>query len=124
MRKTESSARKKGNHGEDIATEYLRGLGFRIVTRNFRSRRGEVDIVAVKNGTIAFVEVKSWNAVGKDGLEHAIDRRKQGRIIETSRYFLARESWTEGYRVRYDVIFVGAADGQVELIADAFAEKS
>ena len=49
----------KGNIGEEIASKYLRGLGFRIIERNYRKPWGELDIIAVKDETIHFFEVKS-----------------------------------------------------------------
>ena len=51
----------EGKLGEDIATEYLRKLGFKIIERNFRLRNGEVDIIAIeeKTKTLVFVEVKT-----------------------------------------------------------------
>jgi putative endonuclease len=49
-----------GQKGEDIATKYLKRHGYKILDRNFRSRRwGEIDIVATKNDVLVFVEVKT-----------------------------------------------------------------
>ncbi|MDO8639567.1 MAG: YraN family protein [bacterium] len=51
----------EGKLGEDVATEYLRKSGFKIIERNFRLRNGEVDIIAIeeKTKTLVFVEVKT-----------------------------------------------------------------
>jgi hypothetical protein len=70
------SAAKKGAFGEMKAAEYLRGKGYALVARNFRSRTGEIDIIAEKDGVLAFVEVKAWEAFGEADLEYSIGRTK------------------------------------------------
>lgn len=52
-------SREKGNIAEQKACDYLQSLGFKIVERNFYSRFGEIDIIALKSGTYHFIEVKS-----------------------------------------------------------------
>lgn len=48
-----------GNLGEEIATEFLRKKGYKIIGRNFRIRGGEIDIIAIENHTLVFIEVKT-----------------------------------------------------------------
>jgi len=55
----EISTRQKGNQAEESGSQYLRQLGFRILHRNVYNRFGEIDIIAEKNGTLHFIEVKS-----------------------------------------------------------------
>lgn len=92
------------------------------MARNFRSRRGEIDIVAEKGGILAFFEVKSWNARVADDLASAIDRRKILRIIETSKIFLSKYRQYNGKRIRYDVILLSPA-GNVVRYEGAFDES-
>ena len=54
-------SREKGNAAEEKACGYLRSEGFEIIDRNVYSRFGEIDIIALKNGVLHFVEVKSAN---------------------------------------------------------------
>ncbi len=105
--------------GEDRAAEHLRGLGYRILERNFRSRGGEVDIIAVEGGTIAFCEVKSWERMPIEGLEYALDRRKQGRIIRTSLCYLQLHPDLTRLQPRFDVIFV--CPERVDYLKNAFS---
>lgn len=49
----------EGNRGEEIAAEYLKAHGFDIIERNFRIRGGEIDIIAIKDNTLIFIEVKT-----------------------------------------------------------------
>ncbi len=100
------STSDRGAKGESTAGHFLQESGYSIVERNFRTRAGEVDIIAVEGGTIAFCEVKSWERMPIEGLEHALDRRKQGRIIRTAARFLARHPSYARLQPRFDVIFI------------------
>jgi putative endonuclease len=117
-----SSAAKKGAFGEMKAAEYLRGKGYALVARNFRSRTGEIDIIAEKDGVLAFVEVKAWKTFGEADLEYSIGRTKRRRIAETARLFIARRPEFAGLRARFDVVFCGGggSDAGVRHIEDAF----
>lgn len=98
---------QRGPIGESIAAVYLRKLGYRIVDRNVRTRRGEIDLVARHGEELVFVEVKSWRRLPTEGLEHAIDRRKQWRMVSVARAYLARNSFQYmSLRQRFDVILI------------------
>ena len=93
----------------------------RIIARNVRYPRGEVDIVAQDGETIVFVEVKSWSSYGIEDLPYSVDIKKQRRIIETAKYFLCAHREYNGKAVRFDVIFVGKE--AVTHLAAAFMER-
>ncbi|MEE8441664.1 MAG: YraN family protein [Spirochaetia bacterium] len=109
---------RSGFAGERLAASYLCDCGYRIIERNFRKASGEVDIIAVEGGTIAFCEVKSWERMPISGLEQALSRRKQGRIIRTSLWFLQEHPEYAEYQPRFDLLFVSG--GSVEHIKNAF----
>jgi putative endonuclease len=96
----------KGREGEDIAAVSLEAEGWSIVARNFRWRGGEIDIVAAREGVIAFTEVKSWEKMGREGLEWAIGADKRRRIVETAKIFLSRHREYNDWSVRFDVILI------------------
>jgi putative endonuclease len=96
----------KGRRGEGIAAAFLEAEGWAIVARNFRWQGGEVDLIAVHQGVIAFTEVKSWEKIGPEGLERAIGPDKRRRIVETAQIFLSRHREYNGWSVRFDVILV------------------
>lgn len=77
----------KGSLGEDLACELLRQNGYQILTRNFRSYFGEIDIIAKEEDTLVFVEVKTrWSeAYGRP--EEAISRKKIASIIKTGQFY-------------------------------------
>ena len=111
---------KKGRDGEEAAAALLEKNGMRILERNFRSRKGEIDIIAMDDKTLIFAEVKAWSAYGIDGLEYAIDAKKRNKIIETSKYFLSLHRKYSYMPIRFDVIFI-SPEGITHL-ASAFSE--
>lgn len=120
--KGEASAASSGRAGEEAACRMLLEDGWSIVARNFRSRFGEIDIVAEKGGVLAFFEVKCWRFPAADDLASALNRRKIQRIIETSKIFLAKYRQYSGKRIRYDVILLTPA-GNVVRYEGAFDES-
>src|SRR3984957_20951807 len=73
--------RRLGVRGEQLAAEHLERLGYRIVGRNYRTRWGELDLVAHDGRLLAFVEVKTRRASGGAGSPfEAVDRRKQAQV--------------------------------------------
>jgi len=109
---------ERGSAGEARAAEFLSKNGYLVLERNFRKPSGEVDIIAVEGGTIAFCEVKSWERMPRSGLEHALSRRKQGRIIRTSLWYLSEHPELADRQPRFDLLFV--ARGSVEHLKNAF----
>ena len=101
-----ASAAGKGRAGEAAAALVLEAEGYRLLARNFRGPSGELDIVALRGDTIAFVEVKSWSALGLEDLADSIGARKRRRIVETSKIFLARNRQYSSMRARYDVLLM------------------
>jgi putative endonuclease len=112
----------RGRLGERAAAEWLEGEGYRILARNFRSRRGEIDIVAAKGGTLVFFEVKTWEAYSGADLADSIDGRKRERIVETSKFFLDRHREFSSMNVRYDVLLIQDGLRTIHHIESAFTE--
>lgn len=108
-----SSTRDLGLLGEDLAIKFLKKNGYKILERNFRSKLGEVDIVAQDKDTLVFVEVKTrWSE--KFGLpEEAITPWKIKSIIKTGQYFkLLHPELPDSLRI--DVVVI-ELDGKGEL---------
>ncbi|MBQ9488187.1 MAG: YraN family protein [Selenomonadaceae bacterium] len=94
-----------GNAGETFAANFLEQKGYKIITKNFRVRSAEIDIVAEFEGTIIFVEVKTRSDV-KHGLPiEAVNFRKQQKIIEAASVFLQDEKYCD-CACRFDVVEV------------------
>lgn len=78
------TAKEIGARGENIAAFYLEKKGYRILRRNYCIRGGELDIIAEKDGIIAFVEVKTRTVGFMSGGFDAVDKRKQRLIIRAA----------------------------------------
>jgi putative endonuclease len=101
-----NSACSLGREGENAVSLLLEHEGWDILAHNFRAGRGEIDIIAIKDGLLVFVEVKRWNRNGSMDLRDSIGREKIGRIIETSKIFLAKYRQYNGKQIRYDVFLL------------------
>lgn len=95
----------KGVTGEDAACLFLKEKNYKIIKRNFRCRYGEVDIIVYRDGVLAFVEVKTWDALDSFDLSYGINRRKQKRIVNASMVFL-RDYKGEYASIRFDVLLI------------------
>ena len=89
-------SRQKGNIAEDKACDYLVKQGYRVIERNFYSKYGEIDIIAIKNNILYFVEVKSGESF--DPSEN-ITFNKLERIEKTLYIFLKRKNLTLPYNI-------------------------
>ena len=110
-----------GKKGEERAVQALETAGMKIIARNFRSQRGEIDIIALDGETLVFIEVKAWSAYGIENLAYSLSPRKRDKIIETAKYFLSNYRQYYGRAIRFDVVFVGKE--AVTHLASAFMER-
>ncbi|MFN2308802.1 MAG: YraN family protein [Gammaproteobacteria bacterium] len=113
---------RQGAHAEDQACRFLQRHGLRLITRNYRSRRGEIDLIMRDSDNLVFVEVRyrRHDRYGS-GLE-SVDRRKQQRIIACAAQYLHQHPGAAQLAARFDVVAL-AADGrdeQIEWIRNAF----
>jgi putative endonuclease len=110
-----------GHLGEELACAELRRRGYEILARRYRTRHGEIDIVAREGPTIVFVEVKARIGNEFGGAADAVTPWKQRRITKMAMDFLARNRLDDG-PCRFDVVTVDLAQGAsvVEVYANAF----
>ena len=85
--KREGSTQDLGKYGEDLAIKFLKRKGYKILQRNFRSKFGEIDIIAQEQDTLVFVEVKTRWSQSFGPPEEAITPWKIKAIIKTGQYF-------------------------------------
>ena len=111
---------RRGREGEMRAERYLCQKGYRVLDRRFRSLRGEIDLIAEKGDRVAFVEVKNWAYLDRSDLEYAIDRRKQARIVATSRLYLSAHPELRERHIGFDVILVSPNSPELIHYEDAF----
>jgi putative endonuclease len=110
-----------GQSGEQLAVAFLEANGYTILERNFRTRLGEIDIIARHKGVLVFVEVKARRSRRHGDPKWALTPAKQRKISMTALVYLKRQGSTQ-VRARFDVVTVQRIDGrpQVELIRNAF----
>lgn len=105
-----------GPTGERIACRHLRRQGLKILARNYRCARGELDVIALdpsteRGGTIAFVEVKTRTSDRYTDPESAVNRAKRERIRRAAADYVARTG-SGDYNLRFDVVSVLLRDGE------------
>ena len=106
-----------GKLGEERAVRELERRGYEILARRYRTRHGEIDIVADDGGTIVFVEVKTREGAENGGAAAAVTIHKQRRLASMAVDYLARNHVTNR-SCRFDVV---AIDGfQVVVYPSAF----
>ena len=94
----------KGAAGEILAARFLRDKGYAILSSNYRCRQGEVDIIAHKDGVIAFVEVKTRSKDSMYSPREAVTLAKQRRLIQTASIYLSK--YPSESQPRFDVVEV------------------
>jgi len=94
-----------GQEGERLAADYLVTKGYRIVERNYRYHRNEIDIVALHHQTLCFIEVKTRSTAEKGHPSEAVTQSKQREIIKAARAYLAFSGENER-DCRFDVVAV------------------
>ena len=102
---------KIGSWGEEQAVVYLKSCGYEIFARNVRTSFGEIDIVARKDRTIVFVEVKTRTSQSFGFPEEAVTAKKQEHLIAAAQAFLQSHSHFDG-DWRIDVIAISGKPNQ------------
>lgn len=100
--------RTVGSFYEDLACDYIRNNNGRILERNFRVRQGEIDIIAIDEGHICFIEVKYRKDNRYGGPLAAISYAKKRQICKVSRFYLSFRKISEDNPIRYDVIAISS----------------
>lgn len=113
--------KKKGGWAEDAAVHYLVNTGYRIITRNYEKRSGEIDIIAEQDGAIVFVEVKYRTSRKYGTPSQAVNHSKQVHIVNTAKLFLQENTGFER-ECRFDVIEITGRknDAHLHHIKNAF----
>ena len=100
-------AQATGGEAEERAARFLAQHGLRIVARNYRTRVGEIDLIAQDAGTLVFVEVRMRSSARFGGALGSVTPRKQSRIAAAARHYLMRLGREP--RCRFDVVTLEGA---------------
>lgn len=110
-----------GKKAEELAAEYLQKNGYKILVRNFRYQKAELDLVAEKGSLIVVVEVKARSTYVFNLPQEAVNKRKIKLIVSAANYFM--EEYNKNQEVRFDIISVLPDENKnlmIEHITDAF----
>lgn len=110
-----------GKTGEDLACAELERRGYEILERRYRTRFGEIDIIARHAGHVVFIEVKAREGNRFGGAAAAVTAWKQQRIAHMANDFLARRKFVD-CPCRFDVVTIDISGGRprIELYTHAF----
>ena len=112
------NTRTLGADKEAVARQFLEDKGYVILESNFRSKMGEIDLIAKEKGYLVFIEVKYRSNTTKGLPQEAVDFRKMKRIVNTAKYYLLCKGYSEYTPARFDVVVL--LEESIELIPNAF----
>ncbi|MFQ5508007.1 MAG: YraN family protein [Leptospirillia bacterium] len=120
------TAHDLGRDAESIACDHLEQKGFEVVAKNWRSNRGELDIICRDGDALVFVEVKARSNNRFGGAPWALPPSKRDLVIRTARHYLAERRLYGRVACRFDVVLVdaGVIPYGVTHITDAFQAES
>lgn len=111
-----SITQQSGEAAERQAALFLEGQGLTLITRNYRCRGGEIDLIAQDGDTLVFVEVRARHSTGYGGAAASITSHKQQRLIYAARHYLMHLA--NEPHCRFDAILI---DGEhLEWLRSAF----
>jgi len=117
------STKTLGNDGEELACEYLENKGYEILARNFTTKLGEVDIVALDEDEVVLVEVKTKKTAFFADPWVNVNRTKMGKVWRAGQVYLLQSGLSDR-PVRIDVVSVilGSGKAEIEHFEDVFED--
>ena len=112
------NTRSVGARYEEQAAEYLQTQGYESISRNYRSPRGEIDLIAREGVVLCFVDVKYRAGTGAGYAVEAVNRHKQRRISGAAQWYMMRHGLDEWTPCRFDVVAIDGAE--ITLLRNAF----
>jgi putative endonuclease len=107
-----------GAQAEQLAADYLLRHGLRLITKNYRSRFGEIDLILADGNVLVFVEVRLRRNANFGGAAASIDARKQAKLVTTAQQYLSTLPTVPP--CRFDAILLDGS-GQIEWLKNAFS---
>lgn len=112
---------QKGKYGEDLAVAWMQKQGYTIVARNYRYKRGEIDIIAKIADLLVFVEVKLRSSDSFGLPEESVSENQQNLIIHTAEQYIEEVDWE--HDIRFDIVAIELKpqqSPQITYFEDAF----
>ncbi|MCM8759645.1 MAG: YraN family protein [Candidatus Omnitrophica bacterium] len=99
------STRDKGLEGEEIAARFLKKSGYKILERNYRTKFGEIDIIAQKGKSIVFIEVKTRCSDDFGSPVEAVDNKKLTKLVNVASHYIQKNRF-ENNPIRFEVVSI------------------
>lgn len=110
----------RGQEAEALAAAFLEQKGLRIVARNYRTRHGEIDLIARDRNMLVFVEVRARSSDAFGGAASSITAAKREKLLLAARQYLAGDRSPPA--CRFDALLVNGKTQEIEWIRNAFGE--
>jgi putative endonuclease len=114
-----------GERGERTACGFLKERGYEILEKNYKCKLGEIDVIALRRGRLAFVEIKTRSS-GQFGMpQEAVDLRKQEKIFKVAQWYLKEKKLVK-VPLAFDVVAILWKEGkmpEISLFEDAFEKE-
>ena len=120
--KKETSANDKksiGQLGEKKACKHIKKHGYKVVDKNFRTKFGEIDIVAIEDTTICFIEVKARSSSDYGSPEEFVTKKTQERLWKTASIYIDKNP-PEFENYRFDVVAIDLENDGIKIFKNAF----
>ena len=101
-----------GNHAEQLACQFLKKNGLKLLEQNFSCRFGEIDLVMRQDQTLVFVEVRSRQQNNPVDAITSIDHNKQGKLLRTAEFYLQKQKVHTSIPARFDVVAITWANSK------------
>lgn len=113
---------EKGQDAEELACRYLGKQGLKLVSRNYRCVRGEIDIIMEHDNSIVFIEVRFRKDSRYGTGAETVTRTKQAKLITTAMHYLQNNPRYSNRPSRFDVVSITgqSSEPQIDWITDAF----
>lgn len=105
-----------GKKGEALACKYLKKNGYKILERGYKNPFGEVDIIAAKGDTVAFIEVKTRLTESYGAPSEAVNLKRRNKYVQAAKYYFYGKEID--VTVRFDIIEI--LRGEINHIENAF----
>ena len=115
---SKQAAERSGRRAETLAAIFLQLKGYRILARRFKTPVGEIDLIAKRGRTIAFIEVKGRKH--RDAAAESIHGQNQARVVRAAQWWLSKHGQYIEHEVRFDVCLIAWYRG-IHHIAHAFS---
>ena len=118
-----------GTEGEKVIAQHLQQKGYTLLVCNYRGKRGEIDLIAKKNNTVHFIEVKTMLHISWENISYIVDIKKQRKITQTAKQFILENRQYNSMDMQFDVAILLTnpflqIQPDIMFIENAFGERN